>query len=352
MKKFLAICASILCCANLSVNAETFGVKPDLENKTLTLSLDNHVELTAANFDILLPKGVEVATKKVGPKTSLVYNLVEGRTQFDSDKIGVTVAQKGEGWYRVVLYKSGDMALFTVDDCDGIEDIMVFNLTISEEYTGGAFGVSQYVFAGSGGIKITPEDNSVFLGEATTEISAAGYATFCCTADVIADNNCTVYFGEIDGDVLNLVKSEGNKIPAGSGVILKGTGVVTLTAAPAPLSAPAKNDLIAAEIPFDTKPTELVPEGYPSLVLANGEDGIGFYNLDINDGTGVIPMNHAYILKSKVSATRLRIMEDETNAIEAINAEQNVTINYNLMGHQTKSQNGFVIENGKKVVRF
>lgn len=179
---------------------------------------------------------------------------------------------------------------------------------------------------------------------ALTEITigTGGFSSFSAYAPVQISSNAKVMSAKINStkDKLTLTE-EGNIVPSNTGVIIKGTAgdVVTLTAASTEPSftSDLKPSVTATEVTANT-----------TLVLSTKISVTGFYNFT---GT-TITANKAYLEKSQVSSAPLRIVEDETTGIEEVESEANVGFNYNLMGQQIKSQKGFVIENGKKVVRF
>lgn len=180
---------------------------------------------------------------------------------------------------------------------------------------------------------------------ALTEITigTGGYSSFSAYAPVQISSNAKVMSAKINStkDKLTLT-DEGDIVPSNTGVIIKGTAgdVVTLTAASSDptFTSDLKPSVTATEVTANT-----------TLVLSTKSTGTGFYTFT---GT-TITANKAYLEKSQVASSRIRISEeDEVTGIEEVEAEANVGFNYNLMGQQIKSQKGFAIENGKKVVRF
>lgn len=283
-------------------------------------------------FDILMPAGVEYVE----------YDTTDRLWISKKDNWDVMETIKGDGWVRYICDTDGTP--ITKDDEE--KAILEITVNVSNSYTGGSFGFAKTQILTVPGDEVEYEFDGEFLGTATFTLGESGYSTFCTTADCVA-SGANVYFGEVNGDELNLIKSTGNVIPANTGVLIKGnaSATVTLTPAESAVEKPATNCLKGTDCDanFDYEHGD----DYV-FVLSLGEDGIGFYKYS---GTN-IARGHAYIpFSAAPSATRVRIAED-VNVIESINMTENTGINFNLMGQQVKSQKGFVIENGKKVMNF
>lgn len=169
-------------------------------------------------------------------------------------------------------------------------------------------------------------------------IGKGGYSSYSVCAPVKV-TGATVKFATLSGTTLTL-SGDGNIVPANTGVILKGTEGATVT-----LEAVDSDFSQASALSPSVLPTPVAANS--TMVLSTGSQGTGFY---VFTGT-TITANKAYLASVPTSAP-LRIVEDETTGIEEVESEANVGFNYNLMGQQIKSQKGFAIENGKKVVRF
>ena len=180
----------------------------------------------------------------------------------------------------------------------------------------------------------------------TKHISAAGYATFACSADLDFSTvtGLKAYNATITGD--NVTFNEvTTTVAAGEGILLKGAEgdyeIPTTTGA----TQNVDNMLIGV-----LEETTITETGI--FVLMNGTEGVGFYKTKKAFTLGA---NTAY-LPVHVSSDPAREFigfggEDTTTSIEGIAPVQNDNKVYNLNGQRVVApQKGLYIVNGKKVV--
>lgn len=177
----------------------------------------------------------------------------------------------------------------------------------------------------------------------TVSISAGyatlGYATALDLTDIEA------YTAAVIGDEVVLSSVKGKKIPAGTGIILKGSGDVTI-----PLTTEATDEITSNEL--------LVSDGTVTgngsiYVLANKNDVVGFYRVA---GGVTIPAGKAYLEISGGSNARGFIGFGDDNGTTGIDEVSSKTEEvrsdyYDLQGRRVaQPTKGLYIVNGKKVI--
>ena len=183
-------------------------------------------------------------------------------------------------------------------------------------------------------------------------ISAAKCATFSSAyaTDFSAYDALKVYYiSSTSGNIAKTTEIASKKVPANTGVILRGNEGSYNAACIASAPALEGTNLLFACV-----------DGYTATynneiyILASGSNGIGFYPIAANTTLGA---GKAYIGGGDASAKSLILsFEDETTGINTldhftISPFDNVPM-YNLAGQRVnKNYKGVVIMNGKKVVR-
>ena len=177
-------------------------------------------------------------------------------------------------------------------------------------------------------------------------ITDAGWATACLPMNATV-SGATAYYAKVDNG--EIVKTEADVIPAGTGVLLKGKGTATFTVSNKTVDNTSDNMLKGSLV----KKT-FEESGKLFYILTNGEKGIGFYwDRTTNDeGESAICAAGKAVLEvesKSANANNFFTFEDVT-AIEAV---KDVTANakrYNLNGQAVGADyKGIVIMNGKKM---
>ena len=165
-------------------------------------------------------------------------------------------------------------------------------------------------------------------------VTDAGYRTYC-SEYVLDFSNVTglkAYTASIEGDEVSFV--EAGKVPANTGVLLKGTGSFNV-----PVVTDG-GDATSALVGGTTAPAG-------SFVLMNKDGKVGFY---MTTSEFTLTANTAYI-PGTASARGFIAIDGEATGISAVNAEQEGAEVYNLNGQRvSKAQKGLYIQNGKKVI--
>ena len=180
-------------------------------------------------------------------------------------------------------------------------------------------------------------------------IHSSGYSTFSVPVDVEIPTGVTAYYAESqDGENVKMLSID-SKIPANTGVVIKGEGTVnfTITSDATVLDNNLLKPVIAAK-------AVTAEEGNQVFILTTVNETTGFYPLAANSNT--IGGHKSYLEIPATSSARLNIVWDETvtgiDSIEGIEKTQNAESIYNLAGQKLlKVQKGINIINGKLIVK-
>ena len=179
-------------------------------------------------------------------------------------------------------------------------------------------------------------------------ISAAGLATFACghALDFTSVDGIEAYIAKENGSKIELEKV--NKVPAGTGVLLRSVSGAA-KAADVPVTAAAADAVTGNLFVRGTGAAVATDagEGKTNYVLGKHEGKVGFYKAN---GI-VVAANKAY-LQTTVAAARIDIdFDGDVTAIETVKAEKANNEYYNLAGQRVANPTkGLYIVNGRKVV--
>ena len=239
------------------------------------------------------------------------------------------------------------------DDTEKNADMLAFAQYFVEQAKAKGFGTFYWMGLSDGDHRSVPEFNEQDIVDAivkgyyseapTVSINAeAGYATFgyhlALDLTVIE-----AYTATVSGSKVALHSIKGKKIPANTGIILKGSGDVTI---PLTFDSPdeiADNDLLVSD-------GTVTGDESTIYVLANGTSGVGFYLLKSGD---VLAAGKAYLKVSDGAARRFIGFGDESTGIQTVANSQQPTANscYDLQGRRVaEPAKGLYIVDGKKVV--
>ena len=187
----------------------------------------------------------------------------------------------------------------------------------------------------------------------SVNIGSTGYATFGYPFAVdlsgLSDGQ-NAYTVTVNGDKAQLTSVKGNKIPANTGIILKGTSgdKISLPLTTASTDAIGTNDLQVSD------GTVTGDENGTIYVLANGgSNGVGFY--PVVNGSA-ITAGKAYLKVSGENAARQFIGFGDDNGATGIDSltpalSKGEEVYYDLQGRRVaQPTKGLYIVNGKKVI--
>lgn len=302
--------------------------------KTITLSLVNDDLISGFSFDLVMPAEFTYEFWDDEEETIINTSKFNG---IKGSKWTVDIAKINATTYNFFVFSMDkDVPVFQ-NETDTPSKIFEIKVTANSSFVGGFVDIQNFQCS-NGGEALPVSTEGKLEGTMSLTLGANGYSSYSACAPVQVAG-ATVKGATISGNKL-ILSGTGDVVPANTGVILKGTEGATVTLTAASSVSPISTDLTAAVVPTTV-------EANKTMVLSTKSSVTGFY---VFTGT-TITANKAY-LASVPSSAPLRIVEDETTGIEEVESEANVGFNYNLMGQQIKSQKGFAIENGKKVVRF
>lgn len=174
----------------------------------------------------------------------------------------------------------------------------------------------------------------------TAEITDAGYATFSSLFEVEIPSGVTAFYASASTDTsVTLTELEGNVIPAGTGVVLKGDpATYTMTVSNTAASFEGKNLLkanIADRTPIETEYYTLAAG--PKFKKSTG---------------GILAAGKAYLVLPSASARIDIVFDGEATGISEQKTTTEDNTVYNLNGIRvSQPTKGLYIKNGKKFVR-
>ena len=236
--------------------------------------------------------------------------------------------------------------------------MLAFAQYFVEQAKAKGFGTFYWMGLSDGASRSVPEFNQTDLKDAivkgynaseyaysvTADISEAGYATLGYPA-ALDLTGIDAYTVTASGDKAYLNPIPGQQIPDNTGIVLKGSGAVTI-----PLAF--ESDEVGDN---DLKVSDGMVQGDASTihVLANGMHGVGFYLLQSGD---IVPAGKAYLAARSNSRGFIGFGDDDTTAIgeEAI-VESGGPASaqyYNLQGQRvSEPAKGIYIIDGRKTIR-
>ena len=304
-----------------------------------------------------------------------IYTNAEGRAQN---------SWQGEQLSKELfaLANAGDVLAINVSTAEAYQTARIYNLTPSSVWNGSAMvdpdglaelAAQQFSGAGkvyfqlteailtaaqSGGLCIGGGNytyTSVDLYYAPTSrsvtIGTTGYATFGYPFAVDLgglSEGQDAYTVTVSGTTATLTSIKGKKIPANTGIILKGSGNVTI-----PLTTEATDEITGNELLVSDG--TVTGDGSTIYVLANGDKGMGFYKLA--SGKKVLA-GKAYLQISGGAASARPFLaigngDDNTTGIDNLTPalSKGEGIYYDLQGRRVaQPTKGLYIVNGRKVV--
>lgn len=227
---------------------------------------------------------------------------------------------------------------------EGFSENATLYIPLTSELASYAQANSLYI--GGWGYTVTSVD--LIYQPSAVNIGSAGYATFGYPFAVDLSGlgvGQDAYTVTVSGTTATLTSVKGMKIPANTGIILTGSGNVTI-----PLTTEATEEITGNQLLVSdgTK----TGDGSSIYVLANGTNGVGFYKL-ANEQT--IAAGKAYLKVTPPSASSFFDIDDGTTGITMVQGEgfmvNGSDIYYDLQGRRVaKPTKGLYIVNGKKVI--
>ena len=312
------------------------------ETKTIYINLDNTETIYGFLLWIDLPEGITVTAE--GDQLN-VFNTSRWRNCF----IEANYSEKDE------VYKITGASTRSVTGQSGA--FLEVEITASDMVATGPHTVkishqSITVDNAEGNAEVVPQEDSEFIctTRIDTKIAASGYGSFSWPRALdfsACEGVDKVYVGGGDANgKLSLVEVASKQVPAGTGVVLKGT---TGTVNPSTMETEPAGDQ-GTLTPTYAEAYEVTADN-TIYVLKTGSKGTGFYPC----ASGVVVPKYKVYLEREASqgANMLSMVEDGTTGIDAVEAADAAEAPlYTMSGARVTrpTQKGIYVSEGKKVV--
>lgn len=246
---------------------------------------------------------------------------------------------------EVAVTMGSDPVAYVVVNCSDLEGQDCFGLTSADQtnttFTDGCIGWNWrndnivQTFAAKAG-----QNHRSFWKFTELEpktISAAGYATYCPSEDVIV-LGAQAYKGAINKTYVSF--TEVSDVPTGSAVVLKGSLYATV-------AATAKSDMSDNIL----KASDGITADGTQYILAQQNSTVGFYKASIGSA---IAAGKGYIEIAGLNNVKVFYLEEGATSLGEelrVNNEESATNVYDLSGRTVNGlKKGFYIVNGKKIL--
>ena len=266
-------------------------------------------------------------------------NLLYAKT---GDVLRVTLSTVGSNeYYRKLILQDAEggvdagNTLYTCENTSltaGTLDIRLTDELIAKAQAG-----SLYI----GGYEYTFTAVDLYLTSPTVNISSAGYATF--GYPVALDlTGIEAYTAAVSGDKVVLNSIQNKKIPAGTGIILKGTGDVTIS-----LTTEATDDITGNDLKVSDG--TVTGDGTIFVLGQNSEGKVGFGKLNTGD---LLAAGKAYLTIPNESRDFIALGDDVTGIDEVRSkTDDGRGVYFDLQGRRVaQPTKGLYIVNGKKII--
>lgn len=342
----LGIMSSALAQTEVGLYFPSFTLAANEEKEvTLNLSQDPSNPFVAVQADLVLPKGVTVASDENGYWAELSpYHVGSGRS--------ATGHQLNFGWikstqcFRILVTSMSNKSFIGEDG-----EFIVFKFTTSDSISTGSADIKLKNVKTS--YKNAP---SIFTEESTfhvdltinANIGKGGYGSFSWPRALdFSESGAQVFVAtDYKDGIMTLQSVDDGKVPANTGIVIKGDASTTVH----PQTIDEEPTLALANILASTAKETIDGDGASIYALATKSKGTGFYRV----GSGVtIPKYKAYLVADGSSQGAADVfLFDETTGISSLAADGAEGITFTLSGIQVKApaQKGIYIKNGKKVI--
>ena len=326
----------------------------DVEEGIIDIKLENASSWCALQFDLYLPEGVEFGLYDGA------LDFLPDETRFQKFKVGrvdhyfsTDCVKQDDGAYRFIAYNDQNQAIFDSED----KCIFKVRLIASDQANTGTYTaqiknaiVSNSVDTSTGSAVVTgancPIKDSSFKIQINAKVGKGGYGTFSWPRDVdfSTDENVEEVYTASGAPVngwLHLTPIANKKVPAGTGVFIKGAAGTIVN--------PETTSEEVASVTSSLGETSSAPYEAGSNVFAlatkNGKTAL----YPVSEGV-VIPQYKAYM--TSADGAKLIAFDDTATGINAMDMDEEEGDIFNLGGQkvQKTTMKGVYIKNGKKVV--
>ncbi len=374
------------CTGDKAIVAGVVDYASDSEEGFVSINLEIENRWCALQFDLYLPEGVELrtyenkywdydeedwVTEEVQDWKANTTDRFKPYTKDNQPQYWTTkCAQQADGAYRFIAFNMDNKRITNTNTGGGAFDnsqkwIFKVRLIAKDDASTGTYPayiknaiVSNSVDNTGGTATVTgsncPIKDSNFTIQINAKVGADGYGTFSWPRDVDLSNDTNVEDVYVAKDApangwLHLT-SIGKQIPAGTGVIIKGSAglvhpeTINYEEDDDPMDPISGNKLLGT---YGDKGGITVGKNDDFYALAKKSGKTAFY--PVSDGF-VIPQYKAYM--TSADGAKMIVFDDTATSIDALDLAEEEGDIYTLGGQkvQKTTMKGVYIKNGKKVV--
>lgn len=333
----------------------SYTTQMELEDQNITINYDRYTTgdiVYFAEAEALSDVGTNVSTTASGGMTAHPNSgkLVE-----------LTTLPAGHYSIYVGMTQDRDVYLRNAGVNDNTQNTIVFwNKNQSDVKTFTLTASTQLALSGyttsNGGLNQAGDVDFILIRTTGVDVPAAtlGYQTFAadCALDFTnATTKAYIATGATDGKVQ---MQQVTKVPAGTGLLLQGSGAETIPVLTGEADDVSNNKLVRGDGTSVSK-----EDGYSKYVLGAEGNSVSFFL--INNTAATVPANKAYLKVSNNAGARLAFsFDNETTGISSVYGLGNTVQScYDLQGRKIVDgrsrikcgmRKGLYIVNGKKVV--
>ena len=328
----------------------------DKNEGIVNINLENSDDWCAMQFDLYLPENVSLKNPKITDRLKYTYWDKDDEEYYTKD-FEVEKETQSDGAIRFVIFnfKNGK-----VSDNGDNKAILTVRLVATDQASTGTYTatiknaiLSKSVDSSTGAIVNgvnAPEKESSFKIQINAKIGAGGYGSFSWPRDVVFGDDVEVFTASdyTGNGSLHLNPIADGKVPAGTGVIIKGDAstIVNPETTKETVEAVTGNSLgETSSAPYEA--------GSDVFALTTRGGKAGFY--PVSAGV-VIPQYKAYLTyvapATGESTAKFISFGDTATSIDALDMAEEEGDIYTLGGQkvQKTTMKGVYIKNGKKVV--
>ena len=360
MKRILIGCIALFCAslsqADNGFSIDEFTIAANGETKTVQIKMNNDITFSGFQFDLKLPEGVSITKNSQDKYNVVAMNRLKVYDDFEetwTPTHTVVCTLQPSGAYRVMVYSSTSA---NITGTSGTA-VLRMQLTASDQVATGTFTPSftDIVMSQANETQYKPADCAYTCNVTlSTKVTTLGYASFCWPKALdFTNSGLTAYIATTcNGNSLHL--EQVTKVPANTGLILKGTAGSENTY-PLETTDEVTDDVSENLLTGTPAETYTITSGDNIYVLSNLDNGSpGFY---IADAGVIIPQYKAYLNYPASSRGLTFSFDDDTSGMVNVNGKnaEREGIIYSLQGIRMKSsqaitKRGLYIKDGKKVV--
>lgn len=354
MKKLLLATMALLCFltakADNGFSIDDFTIAANGE-ATVQIKMNNDVTFSAFQFDLELPEGVSIKRNAQNKLTMALTNRLKVYDDFEetwTPTHTVECTLQPSGAYRVMVYSSSSA---NIQGTSGTA-VLRTQLVASDQVSTGTFTPSftNIVMTQADETQVKPADCSYNCTiTLSTTVTTLGYASFSWPKALDFTGTGLTAFIATSNTSNSLHLESVTKVPANTGLILKGTAGSENTYS-LQTTDDATDDVSENMLTSNTTGTYTVATSnvYVLSNLNNGQPGFYLANEGINIGK-----YKSYLVLSEDPSRKGLVFDETITGIQQIeSSSMEMKGCYDLQGRQVKNPiKGLYIVNGKKVIK-